>query len=388
MMPRFEANGWQAVVADQFTFSDLRLVTQAICHHIRRLQSVIDNFPPRLVVGYDNRFMGRHFAEVAAEVILQNGLDVYLMDRAAPTPVVSWMISDQVTTGALMLTGADEAAEYNGVKFITSRMAIASEDTTEAIEAEIERLSRLQQPLTQVANPGEKTLVNPKAAYLRHLEDVLDLPAIAAFSGEVTVDYLYGAASGYVREWLRPAGGEIHELHNSPLADFGGAVPALLPDNLDELCQAVRARSHPLALGLALDGDGSNVQVVDDQGRLVPHDQLFALLLDYLVASRGAHEGGAGIVKPQRRDDMAEAVAALHGLPVICAQTSDFRVITTHLVQEMAVLASDGLGGYAYDGHIMERDGLLTGLLVMEMVATRQQPLSQQIQALQARLKP
>ena len=383
LIPRFEANGWQAVVADQFTFANLRLVTQAICNHIRRLQNYIDNFPPRLVVGYDNRFMGQHFAEIAAEVILQNGLDVYFADRPAPTPAVSWMISNLVTTGAIMITGGDEPSQYNGVKFITSRMAIASEDTTTVIEDELARLAQLSHPLAVSANPGEKEVHNPKSAYFRQLERFVDAGLIASISEQVTVDYLHGIGSGYLRELLRPAGATINELQNNPLADFGGVVPSLIPDNLLELRSQVRQSEAPLAMGLALDGDASHLQVVDERGELVPHDEIAGLLLDYLLTHK-QREGG--LIKTSRRHDFAEQVAALHGVPVTYALTSDFRVITTNMVQEMALLASDGLGGYAYDGHIMERDALLTALMLLEMLAVRQQPISQQLQALRARL--
>lgn len=381
MQPRFEANGWQAVVADQFTFASLRLVTQAICNHIRHLQSVIDNFPPRMVVGYDNRFMGREFAEIAAEVILQNGLDVFFVDRPAPTPAVSWQISDKITTGALMLTGADESFQYNGVKFITSRMAIASEETTADVESEIERLSQMSHPLKVVSGAGEKELCNPKPAYFKQLERVIDLPTAVQASERVVVDYLHGIASGYLREVLRNHGGQIQELQNAPLPDFGGLVPALLPQNYSELQDQLRQRSDPFAVGMMFDADGSSILVFDDTGQPVPHDALFALLLDYLVTERGA-EGS--VVKPTQKHDLAEKVAQKHGLPLHFAATTDFRWITTTLVQEIGIMASDGLGGYAFDGHIMERDAILTALLLMELLAKRQQPLSVQLAVLQS----
>lgn len=376
MTPRFEANGWQGVVADQFTFASLRLVTQAICNQIRHLQSVIDNFPPRLVVGYDNRFMGQHFAEIAAEVILQNGLDIFFVDRPAPTPVVAWGISDRVSTGALILTGADEAYQYNGVKFITSRMAIASEDTTADIEAELERLSRLSHPLQVTPNAGEQTLFNPKPSYFRQMAQLVDLEKVAQMAPTTVVDYLHGAASGYLRELLRPFQGDVQELQNAPLPDFGGLVPALLPDNVQEIQQSLRALKDPMGLGLVLDGDGSNLQVLDHEGRMVAHEQIFALLLDYLVRE---HHREGGVVKPTRKNDLPERVAARLGVPVHFSATSDFRVITTTMVQEMGILAGDGLGGFAFEGHIMERDGLLTALLLMELMAVRQQPLTEQL---------
>jgi phosphomannomutase len=383
MNPRFEANGWQAVVADQFTFSNLRMVTQAICNHVRKQQNYIDNFPPRLVVGYDSRFMGEHFAHVAAEVVLNNGLDVFLSDRAAPTPVISWMISDLVTTGAIMITGANESAEYNGVKFITSHMAIASEDTTEGIEQEIEILSKTPGFLHYSLNPGDKIFSNPKSAYFDQIRRFIDVKLIASVPMEITVDYLYGISSGYLHEIFREAGGVLREIQNSPHSDFGSLVPVLNLENLYELRQVVANSREPLGVGIAIDGDGCHMQAVDHCGTLISHDHMFGLLLDYLIREK---DWQGGIVKPTRQHDFAEKVAALHGLNVTYSSTSDFRNITSEMVHEQAVLASDCLGGYAFQGHIMERDGILASLMLLEMMAVRKANLNQMIADLEAQL--
>jgi len=383
MNPRFEANGWQAVVADQFTFSNLRMVAQAICNFVRKQQSYIDNFPPRLVIGYDSRFMGEHFAMVAAEVVINNGLDVFISDRAAPTPVISWMIADQVSTGAIMITGANESAEYNGVKFITSHMAIASEDTTQNIEREIEILSETPGFLSYSVNPGEKIFANPKPAYFEQIRRFVDVRLIASVPMDITVDYLYGISSGYLHEIFRECGGVLREIQNSPHSDFGSLVPVLNQENLYELRQVVANSRETLGVGLAIDGDGCHMQAVDHCGTLISHDQMFGLLLDYLVRDK---EWEGGIVKPNRQHDFAEQVAALHGLNITYSSTTDFRNITSEMVHELAIMASDGLGGYAFQGHIMERDGILASLLVLEMMAARKKNLNQLIADLSAQL--
>ncbi|PIQ24590.1 hypothetical protein COW36_11270 [bacterium (Candidatus Blackallbacteria) CG17_big_fil_post_rev_8_21_14_2_50_48_46] len=383
MEPRFEANGWQAVVADQFTFTNLRMVVQAICNHVRKQQSYIDNFPPRLVIGCDSRFMGQHFAQVAAEVVTNNGLDVYISDRAAPTPVISWMVQDLVCTGAIMITGANESAEYNGVKFITSHMAIASEDTTQGIEQEIQILSENPGYLHYSVNPGEKNLHNPKPAYFSQIKRFVDLRLIASLPIDITVDYLYGISSGYLHEIFREAGGVLREIQNSPHSDFGSLVPVLSDENLYELRQVVVSTRASLGVGIAIDGDGCNMQAIGICGTLIPHDQMFALLIDYLVTEKEWH---GGIVKPTRQHDFAEKVAEFHKLPITYSTTTDFRNITAEMVQEQALMASDGLGGYAFQGHIMERDGILSALILLELMATRKQNLSQLIDALNEKI--
>jgi phosphoglucomutase len=385
MIPRFEAHGWQAVVADQFTFENLKMVVQAICNYVRRQQSYIDNFPPRLVVGYDSRFMGRHFARVAAEVITHNGLDVYLSDRAAPTPVISWMIQDRVCTGAVMITGANESAEYNGVKFITSHMAIASEDITESIEQEIQRLSTAPGHRPYSPTPGDTMIHNPKPAYFQQIRNCFNLRQIASEPMDITVDYLYGIASGYMHEIFREAGGVLREIENSPHSDFGSLVPVLSADNLYELRQVVVDSRSALAVGIAMDGDGTNLQAIGHCGTLIAHDRLFGLLIDYLVTEK---EWRGGVIKPNCQHDFAEQVATFHGLPLIFAHSVDFRLITAAMVHEEALIASDGLGGYAFQGHIMERDAIFAALLLLEVMTTRKQNLEPLLAQLAARIAP
>lgn len=375
MTPNFESNGWLAVVADRFTFANLRLLTQAICNHIRDLQSVVDNFPPRLVTGFDNRFMGQYFSEVATEVILDNGLDVFMADRSAPTPVVSFMICEYATTAALVITGGDEGSQYNGVKLITSRMAIASEDTTRQIESELEKLAQAKHPLQVTASKGEKKLCNPKLGYFRHVQNMVDLEQVKKLSEHVLVDYLHGIASGYLREILRSVGGDIQERQNSALYDFGGINPTLFTDNFIDFHRESTDYSS-LVMGLMIDGDGTNLQVFDGEGQLVSHGDVFALIVDYFIIHK---EKADGIVKPVQRNDLVEKIALHHEVPIYFSQTTDFRVMTTHMVQDMANVAADGLGGYAFEGHIMERDAIFTSLLLMEILAVRELSLNDAI---------
>jgi phosphomannomutase len=154
-------------------------------------------------------------------------------------------------------------------------------------------------------------------------------------------------------------------------------------ENLSELQQVVAHSQENLGVGLAIDGDGCHMQAVDKSGTLISHDQMFGLLLDYLVREK---EWEGGIVKPNRQNDFAEQVAALHGLTITYSATTDFRNITSEMVHELAIMASDGLGGYAFQGHIMERDGILASLLVLEMIAARKKNLNQLIADLSAEL--
>jgi phosphomannomutase len=280
-----------------------------------------------------------------------------------------------------VITGGDEGSQYNGVKLITSRMAIAPEDTTRQIEAELEQLAQAKHPLQVTASKGEKKLCNPKQGYFRHLQGMVDLEQIKTVSEHVLVDYLHGIASGYLRELLRSVGGDIQERQNSALYDFGGINPTLFTDNFIDFHREASAHDG-LSMGLMIDGDGTNLQVFDGQGQLLSHGDIFALIVDYFITHK---EKVDGIVKPVQRNDLAEKIAIQHDVPIYFAQTTDFRVMTTHMVQDMANLAADGLGGYAFEGHIMERDAIFTSLLLMEILAVRKLSLQDAIADLHQR---
>lgn len=377
---RFGVNGWQAVLADQFTFENIKQMVQAITNYVKKQQSSIDNFPPHLIIGFDGRFMGKHFAEVATEVITQNGLDVFLCEEPVPTPVCSWMIADMVAAGAVMITGANESMEYNGIKFINSQMALATDLATHHVEDEIENIIETDFMPNITISPGGLNKIDPYPAYIKQISGLVDLELISKTPMTVIVDYLNGIASNSIGKILRSEHTILYETRNDNSPDFRGVIPSLTLENLFSLRQVILKVAPELGLGLAIDGDGSNVKAVGVDGTVIPHDVCFGLLIYYLHQYRSWQ---GKVIMPTDEESFAFKVTKQLNIPMHFTPSADFRLITYEMVNQKAVLASDGLGGYAFKQHIMERDGILAAFLLMEMIAKRQKNLGYLIGELQ-----
>jgi len=379
----FSTKGWQALLAEDFTFSNVRLVTQAICNVLRRHQSYSDNFPPRLVIGYDNRLLGKKFAKAVEEIVIKNGFDAYVITSPQPTPVIISAIRQLVVTGAIIITAPHLGAEYNGIKFITARTTSPSLELTQDIEKESARLADIEIPDLPIP-PGETVEFNPQEPYIKHIKEIINFKKIIDADMDITVDYMYGISRGYFNTLFGSYGEFIREIRSESHIDFKGIVPVLNKENLSYLRQIVLNPRAYLQTGLALDGDGSNLEIIDAKGTIVDHDLLFGLLINYLVINRG-WEGG--IVKAKKHGDFAGKVAKYHKLPVHEVKENDIYLIGEEMRLKGAIMGSDLSGGYIFKNHILERDGILAGLLVLEIIATYQQNLSLLISKLKAELK-
>lgn len=379
----FSTKGWQAILAEDFTFNNVRLVTQAICNVLRRHQAYSDNFPPRLVIGYDHRLLGKNFAKAVEEIVIKNGFDAYIITSPQPTPVIISAIKQLVVTGAIIITASQFGAEYNGVKFITARTTSPSLELAEDIENESARLADLEIREFPIP-PGETVEFSPQDDYVKQIKEIIDFKKIIGTGMDITVDYMYGISRGYFNILFGTYGELIRELRAESCNDFKGLSPVLNKENLHYLKQVVLNPRAYLQVGLALDGDGTNLQVVDAGGNIIDHDLLFGLLINYLVVKRG-WEGG--IVKPKKYGEFCTKVAKHHKIPIYEVKENNIYLIGEEMRTKFAMIGSDIAGGYIFKNHILERDGILSGLLVLEMLAIYQQNLNFLIENVKSDIK-
>jgi len=358
MTIKFGTDGWRAVIADEFTFSNVRRVTQAIANYL--------STPGKIVVGYDNRFLAPEFARAAAEVMAANGFQIHLSVEAVPTPVVAWGVRELRALGAIMLTASHNPPHYAGLKFIPHYAGPALPDVTSAIEEEI---SRVQGVVPLESLRGEIKAWQPRRDYLDYLKSLIDFSALRSCPLKAVVDSLYGAGIGYVEEFLQEAGWQVKAIHNRRDPLFGGSLPDPSARGLQELSQEVKATgSH---LGLALDGDADRFGVVDADGTYFTANQVLRLLLEYLVEKRGF------------RGPVARTVATTHGLDRIASQWGfevietpvGFKYIGQALREKGCILGGEESGGLSIKGHVPEKDGILACLLVAEMRAVEGEDL-------------
>ncbi len=359
----FGTDGWRGIVADDFTYDNVRLVVQAVCEYVRAESQSAE---PTLVIGYDTRFMSDRFAREAACVAAGNGLKVLLTESFAPTPAVSYAIVDKKTSGGVMITASHNDYRYNGVKFKAAFGGSALPATTRAVEKILAGNVNSDRPPAYLSyevaeSRGLITTFDPKEPYLSRLKDFVDTGLLGANKSAVVVDNMYGAGRGYLGEFLRRAGCQVEELNDrdDPYFDFSQPEPIL--SRLAGLIDRVKGKRP---LGLALDGDADRIGAVDFSGEFIDSHQIFALLLRYLHEVKG-YTGS--VVKTVTTTGMIDKMAADYGLELHETPVG-FKYVCDLMLEGRVLIGGEESGGLGIQGHIPERDGVLMGALLVELM--------------------
>ena len=318
-----------------------------------------------LLLGYDTRFASEDFAAAVAEVVAANGIKVNLCDRPTPTPVVTYGVLNRGSGGAVIITASHNPAIWNGFKFKSEYASSASPETTERLERYIsETVSQngvKRIPLADGLRDGLIRYVDLAPDYLEHISGLVDLERIRTSGLKVIVDSMYGAGAGYFRTLLSGGSTEVREINGERNPSFPGIQPEPIASNLKRLSEIVKGRAD---VGLATDGDGDRIGIIDENGRFINPLQLFALLALYLLEVRG--ELGA-IVKTVTTTSMLYRLGELFGVPVHETPVG-FKYVAPRMIDENAVLGGEESSGFAFRGHIPDRDGILAGLFFLDMM--------------------
>ena len=368
---KFGTSGWRAIVAEEFTFANVRRAVTGIARYVAK-----QNPKATLIVGRDPRFLGEAFVATAADILSAHGVTPLVISDAAPTPAISWEVMRRKTGGAINFTASHNPPEYNGIKFSTSDGAPALPDVTKQIEAEIAGLGEEVEPVKPGPQHPKTENIDIKDHYLARLKEVIDLAAIKKSGLKVVYDPLWGAARGYPDFLLREAGIGIATVHDVRDVLFGGHAPE--PD--DHLLNEMRAKMKETGagIGIATDGDADRFGIVDADGTFIQPNYIIALLFDYLVETRGWKNG---VAKSVATTNLVNALAdhhkvELHETPV------GFKYIGELIKQDKIAIGGEESAGLSIRHHVPEKDGVLACLLCCEMVARRGKPIGVQLQEL------
>lgn len=365
MSIKFGTSGWRAVIADEFTFESVRLVTHSICSY---LTTGTNN---TLIIGHDSRFMGETFTEISSEIAVAKGFRVIKCVGVTPTPTISHVIRSQRAAGGINFTASHNPPHYQGIKFSTADGAPALPEVTSQLERGIAEKSS---PMD--ADGGSVEDFDPCPAYLDDLKTKIRFDVIAAASGRYAYDPIYGTGRGYLDKCLRNHGLAVDTIHDWRDVTFGGQPPEPSEQQLNELREKVKANG--LTLGLATDGDGDRFGVIDSNGEFITPNRLVALLADYLAESRGWSLGLARSVATSHQIDRVAKARGLklHETPV------GFKYIGELINKDEIILGGEESAGLSIRGHYPEKDGILACLLAAEAVAERQTSLTDQLSEL------
>lgn len=366
---KFGTDGWRGVIARDFTFGNVRRAAQALADFVKSSPLIPGpggkNIPlkpdTKIVVGYDNRFQSDQFAEAAARTLLASGLKATLSAEPLPTPAVSWLTAKSDAKLGVVITASHNPPSWNGFKIKWGGRA-APEAVTQGVEALIAK--------TAPSGDGEVPRKSFRDGYLGYLKSLYDTAAIARkLSRPVVVDSMHGSGCGLLGEVLRYKQLVAIRDRRDPL--FGGVHPEPIERYLDALMKAVA--KNKAAIGIALDGDADRVGIVDDKGRYLTPCQVFPLIMEYLLAKDPKKYKGK-VVQSVSLGYLPRRIAKAHGLAFEEVPVG-FKFIAEKMLAEDVAFGGEESGGYSWKGLLPERDGLVSGLLFLEMLAgTRKTP--------------
>ncbi len=370
----FGTDGWRAVISDTFTFHNLRLVSQAIADAVRsdswnngtRLDFSPD--PNKMVVGFDTRFLSDRYAVEVARVLAGNGYRVYLTQGDAPTPAISYIVRQMSAIAGVMITASHNAPRYNGVKLKAAYGGSALSEQCRRVEVYLnDNEERGRGPnlmdYEQARNLNLLQRFNPLPAYYEHLRTLIDFDAIAERPQRIVVDSMYGSGRGVIKGVLKGTGCEVQEIRSEMNPGFGGVHPEPIGRYLGALAGAISTGMGDL--GLATDGDADRIGAMDERGNFVDPHQIMALSLRYLVEKRDWH---APVVRSVSTTRMIDRLAKKYGLEVRETPVG-FNHIADYMLKEDILIGGEESGGISFRGHIPEGDGILMGLLLVEIVS-------------------
>ena len=393
MTIHFGTDGWRAVISDTFTFTNLRLVAQAIADAVASPEWIngtpVENTPdPRkMVVGFDTRFLSDRYATEVARVLAANGFTVFLAQADAPTPVISHAVRNLNAIGGVMITASHNAPRYNGVKLKSASGGSALPEQCRRVEVYLnDNEQRGRGPnlmdLDQARSMKLIQRFNPIPAYYDHLRKLIDCDIIAENPQRFVIDSMYGSGLGVIRGFRQGTACEIPEIRGEMNPGFGGVHPEPIGHNLGALAGAIGAGMG--SFGIATDGDADRIGAMDERSNFVDPHKIMALALRYLVEKRGLT---GSVVRTVSTTRMIDRLAKKYGL-IVHETPVGFNYIADYMMKEQVLIGGEESGGIGFTGHIPEGDGVLMGLLIIEMVAEAGKTLYQMVEELQKEVGP
>lgn len=375
---KFGTSGWRGVIAEDFTFANVRLALTAIAEHLKARSP-----QPAILVGYDTRFYSEEFSQLAVDILQHHGSRALLCETFTPTPAVAFEIMRRKLDGAINFTASHNPAQYHGLKFSSSDAGPALPEITKDIESRAAQIAAKGgvRPLPHDAtNVKSSETVNLRENYLRRLEELVRFETLKKANVKFAVDTLHGCGAGYLDRALSDHGVAVEAIRTERDCLFDGTGPDVSEENLAPLRKAVT--DSKATAGLATDGDADRFGIVDRDGTWIQPNLILALVYDYLVETRQWKMPAARSVATTQ---MIDAVAKSHGQNVHQTPVG-FKYIGQLVREDKIALGGEESAGLTIRGHIPEKDGILACLLVAELIAERGASISEQIRAMYKKL--
>ncbi|MGO8788757.1 MAG: phosphoglucomutase/phosphomannomutase family protein [Terriglobia bacterium] len=368
---KFGTDGWRAVIAEDFTFANVRRVAAAIAQYVSKESEPAHG----LVIGYDMRFLSAGFAQAVAEVVAAAGIPVWLAKAGTPTPAVSYAVVARKTAGAVMITASHNPYRWNGIKFKAPYGGSADPAIIHRIEIHLHRLDRARTKPRKV-RPATVDLVDLTTPYLERLKQMVNLDQIRASGQKFVIDPMYGSGSGCIARLFDEAGIPYREIHSEHNPLFPGLNPEPIEPHVEGLRRAVTEGNFDA--GFATDGDADRIGAIDRSGEFIDSHKIFAILLQHLTEDLGLR---GEVVKTFSTTQMIDKLARKHNLPLHVTPIG-FKYICELMLSRDILIGGEESGGIGIKGHVPERDGLLNSLLLAEVMAQKKKTLGELVEDL------
>ena len=383
---KFGTDGWRAVIAEDFTFANVARVSQATADYwkseIGNQKSEIHGRPPKVVIGYDRRFLSDAFAKCAAEVFAANDFQVVLTPEPTPTPSVSYAVKHLHAVGGVMITASHNPPSFNGFKLKSHYGGSSDSATCQAIEGFLDRNPVRTKKLADAIKAKQIVVKDVRPAHYAALKKLVDFKLIAKSKLRFAHEALFGVGAGCFEQLLAGTTCKVTTLNGAHDPLFGGINPEPIEKNYGR-SQAF-LRKHPHDICLVTDGDADRVGGMDGRGNYLSTHQLICLLLHHLAINR---QGRGRVIKALTTTSMVDKMCAAYGLPLVETGVG-FKYICAEMLKGDVLFGAEESGGIGFPGHIPERDGIAAGLMLLEMLATEKVSVNKLIARLEKQFGP
>jgi phosphomannomutase len=380
MSIKFGTDGWRAVIAEDFTFANLDRVAQATAAFWRA--NPVAGTEPRAVIGYDRRFLSDEFAARVAEIMAGNGLTTILTPAPVPTPAVSFAVKRERAIGGVMITASHNPPMFNGFKLKAHYGGSADPSICQAVEAMLDKTPVQSVSLADAVKNGRVLVSDITKDYYAALKKQVDFKLISKSRLRFAHEALYGVGAGCFDRLLAGTTCKVTTLNAEHNPLFGGINPEPIEKNYKK--SQAYLKKHPHDLCLVTDGDADRVGGMDGRGKYLTTHNLICLLLEHFVRNR---RGGGRVIKALTTTSMVDKICAAHGLELVETGVG-FKYIAAEMLKGNVLLGFEESGGIGYPGHVPERDGILSGLMLLELLATERKSINQLLGGLEKEYGP
>lgn len=374
---KFGTDGWRAIIAEDFTFANVERVAQATADYWSTHPGA--GTAKKVVIGYDRRFLSDQFARRTAEVMAGNGFQIVLTSVPTPTPAVSYLVKAQGCVGGVMITASHNPPAFNGFKLKADFGGSAEPTMCSAIEA---LLDRSEVRKASIEGNADCKITDIRPAHYAAIKKLVDFKLIARSKLRFAHDALFGVGAGCFADLLKGTTCRVTTLNGAHDPNFGGINPEPIARNYGP--STAYLRKHPHDFCLVTDGDADRVGGMDGRGTPLTTHQLICLLLEHSIRNRG---GTGRMIKALTTTSMVDKICAAHGLT--CVETGvGFKYIAAEMIQGNVILGAEESGGIGFPGHVPERDGILAGLMLLELLATERTSINKLLARLEKTYGP